>query len=170
MNIFEVTKVITAGKVVLDWIGKKGEKENELINSYINHIQKSCQELIELKDIKSDQAYILHEQLKIIYEMASSKLPSEFINDEKGLILYKALSSARIYYWIRFIESNDNDNELLLLLNDRNKLPLSLDRLAYMLRKEKNTKNGEMQAREIDILSIRKVCLAEIAQLSLLIS
>lgn len=169
MNILEFTKIITVGKVVVDWIEKRGKAQNELISSYLDYIQKSCQELIVLEDIKSDQAYILHEQLKIIYDMASSKLPSEFINDRRGLILYRALSSARIYYWIRLIESYSDYNELLLLLNDRNKLSLSLDRLVNLLRKSIDSNNkGQMRIQEVDILRIRKECLYEIAQLSLL--
>ncbi|HJU43861.1 MAG TPA: hypothetical protein VJ691_13630 [Vicinamibacterales bacterium] len=59
----------------------------------------SCHALVEIEDVKSDHAVLLHERVKSLYQN-----------------VMVALASGRIYYWIRYLKGATSD-ELNLLIS-----------------------------------------------------
>jgi len=157
MNLIEI------GEKLVDWLLTHRAKKSAQIDSYIRHIQMACRKLIEAEDPTSDKVSVLHEQLKVIYDLASSKLPTNFIEKE-GWNLYRALSSARIYYWLRIVEKADQ-NELAALFDDRQNKSSSFERLSSLLLATKDRTNKTILLEKLNIDEVRRICLEDIAKL-----
>ena len=153
-----MSDLVTIGKHVIDWLLTRNSRRSAQIDEYIKNLQSKCQELVDIEDPTSERAILLHEQLKVIYELASSRLPRALI-DHEGWNLYRGLSSARIYYWLRVVESITDNDQFEALVSERRTLSSgSLDILVNRL--SDPTTNGK-QAR-IDL--IRTECLRDIAR------
>src|SRR5207245_9424295 len=62
----------------------------------------SCRALVEVEDIQSDQATMLHEKVRLLYRDISTILRGRLELAEMDVVI-NALGSARIYYWIRIL-------------------------------------------------------------------
>jgi hypothetical protein len=113
-----MSDLITVGKMIIDWLLSKTEKRTAQIEIYLKRMQETCVELVEIEDPRSEKAALLHEQLKVISEQASERLPRDLI-DREGWDLYRGLSSARIYYWLRVVDSAAASKQLHKLMNER---------------------------------------------------
>jgi hypothetical protein len=159
-----MASLITIGEKLITWLLDRHAKRSAQIDSYIKQIQMACRELMEMEDPRSDRASFIHEQLKVMYEMASSRLPASFMEAE-GWNLYRALSSARIYYWLRIIERSQHQ-ELDRLFNDRKNMSQSFEVLSRILFDATDGSTNSVVLSKLDIDRVRQACLNDIAKLS----
>jgi hypothetical protein len=154
-----MSDIVTIGKSIIDWLLSKNEKRTAQIESYLKKIQETCNELIEIENPRSEKAALLHEQIKVIEDQASKRLPKSLI-DREGWDLYRGLSSARIYYWLRvFIHANDSD-QLQVLINERRFFSSpSFDTILPLVSKPYSEIDKE------SLINIRENCLSDIAKL-----
>jgi hypothetical protein len=154
-----VSDLVTIGKIVIDWLLDRNVKRTAQLDEYLRMIQLTCVELVEIQDPLSDKAALLHEQLKVIYELASQRLPRALI-DREGWDLYRGLSSARIYFWMRVVDSARAAGQLQDLLSERRALSSpSFDALLRMLPEPYSDLNVK------SLSQIREQCLKDIARI-----
>jgi hypothetical protein len=161
----EIGTILTAGEKVISWLLKRKARRTAEIDSYIKQIQEACNELIEMNDPTSDKASFIHEQLKVLYDMALVRLPENFIEAHGGN-LFRALSSARIYYWLRIAEEKSR-SELQQLFDDRKNMPMSLEALSKILYDASGTDNL-VNITALDIDHVKRLCLNDIARLTII--
>lgn len=149
-----MSDIVTVGKSVINWLLTKKAKRTAEIEEYLKHIQATCVKLVEMEDPLSDRAVLLQKQIQQIYELAAERLPKTLM-DREGWNLYKGLSSARIYYWVRVVDSPKGNNYLPILLEDRKKNSSSFDSLLRMLASQKENSDA--------LKEIREQCLKDIA-------
>jgi hypothetical protein len=149
-----MSDVVTVGKEVIKWLLTKKAKRTAQVEKYLEHIQAICTQLIDMDEPLSDKAILLQKQVQQIYELAADRLPKTLM-DREGWNLYKGLSSARIYYWIRVMDSKQNRAHLDQLMEDRKRLSPSLDSLLKMLATYKDDPNA--------LYKIKEQCLKDIA-------
>ena len=155
-----MSDIVSIGKAVIDWVLANNARRTAQVDQYLGKIQATCIELVEIEDPRSDRAMLLHEQLKVIYEQASQRLPRSLI-DREGWDLYRGLSSARIYFWLRVLGSTPAADQLQDLLSERRRAlsSPSLDALLGML---------PDPVSDVDVHSlsrIREQCLNDIARI-----
>ena len=154
-----VSDLITIGKIIIDWLLSKTERRTAQIETYLKKMQETCIELVEIENPRSEKAALLHEQLKVISEQASQRVPRDLV-DRQGWDLYRGLSSARIYYWLRVIDSAAASQQLQKLMNERRSFSSrSFDALLPLISEPYS---------EFDITSlahIRERCLNDIAKI-----
>lgn len=133
---------------IIDWVQAQKTGQNEEIKSYLDTIGDLCRSLAQVTDPTGQEAVYIHEQIKQMYDCASSKLPPAFM-DTHGGVLYRALSSARIYYWLQVVNSLEGA-ELQRLLDERSQRPSSLENMAIMLSESRREQEGGA----VDILGV----------------
>jgi hypothetical protein len=154
-----MSDLLTIGKFVIDWLLAKGEKRTARVDEYLKKIQSTCIELVEIEDPLSDKAALLHEEIKVVYELAAQRLPRALI-DREGWDLYRGLSSARIYFWTRVIDSAVASGQLREILLERQALSSSsFDALLQMLPKPYSALSAQ------SISEVRNQCLKDIARI-----
>jgi hypothetical protein len=155
--------LVAIGEELVKWLLTGKARRSAEINSYIRQLQNACRQLVEIDNPTSDKASLLHEQLKVMYKTASAKLPPHFIEAE-GWNLYRALSSARIYYWLRVVSAKSED-ELQELFNDRKNMSSSFEILSKMLFDATDDASKKVKIEKLNIEQVRKICLNDIAKL-----
>jgi len=149
---------------IIDWVQAQRTGQNEDIKAYLDTIGDLCRGLTEVTDPTGQEAVYIHEQIKQMYDCASSKLPPTFM-DTHGGVLYRALSSARIYYWLQVVNSLEGE-ELQRLLDERSQRPSSLENMAIMLSESRREQEGgPVDILGVDLDRLRRQCLEDISAL-----
>ncbi len=135
----------------------------------------SCHALINIEDIKSDSAVLLHERVKSLYQGVSGVLGGR-LQPEDLEIVVDALASARMYYWIRFLNGRFGD-ELEMLIRRRSKtygnLPSSLSAVYLAIKAvspQSHPKDVPDEISDESNIMLREGCVADIARLELVVS
>lgn len=154
-----ISDFVTISQHIIDWLLKRGAIRSAQEERYLSKIQSTCLELVQMEDPLCDKARFLHENIKIIYEQASQRLPKSLI-DHEGWDLFRGLSSARIYYWLRIIDAADTNDEIAHLLEQRQAFTASsYDALLSMLNNySKDNYKGAME-------KLKQHCLNDIARI-----
>lgn len=148
---------------LIKWLMDRHVKQTAEIAACIETIQSACRALARVDDPSSDEAIRLHEGVKQMYELATSRLPSEFL-DGHGGDLYRALSSARIYYWLRVIDDK-SDDELERLFQDRRTNSTSFEHVKQLITAAYDSEGGRTIRDRIDLAILRRECLHDIERL-----
>ncbi|NHN36908.1 hypothetical protein G8764_06355 [Pseudomaricurvus alcaniphilus] len=161
MNPLELTKEI-ANFIIA---GKKARSEKA--GEYLQAVCSACRELTETENVDSDLATLAHERLKRIYNDASKSFPNDY--DAYGsFVLFNALSSARVYYWIRRWESASDANlELAAAACFREDLyeSSSPDTLAAEVQRFLGGQSADAKRYRETLKVIKRHCLGDIGQL-----
>jgi hypothetical protein len=112
---------------LIDLIRTRRAVRSSKFKAYIFEVRSVCLQLVDIDDPTSDKARLLHQQLKEMQEIALG-LPMESIVFG---ILYSAIVSARIYYWLRIYDGELN-TELKTLIETSKHLPLILHRKDFL--------------------------------------
>jgi hypothetical protein len=161
---------VTIVQALLEWVIKgiegRDRSRNAEIDRFITDLQTTCRDLARLEDPYGEEAVLLHERLKQMYDLLLERLPDKFIEGHGG-DPYRAISSARIYYWLRIVTVISHE-ELQRLFSDRNRKSSSFERLAGMLQKasEGVDESGVLDPEAVD--EIRRECLRDVERLSLI--
>jgi len=156
------------------------KSKKQSILSKLKEIEAVCNMLVQEEIGTSDNAILLHECSKKLYEAASGSFAGSISEEELNIVI-KALASTRIYYWAKRLDGIEYD-EVRSMLSDYQKpsrsldkekseqrsyklsiLPESLVNLMVMIKPAKNT--GELQKLLNDI---KQFCLSDIADLNAL--
>ena len=167
MSLLEIAEKI------VDYVARREIKKKEAAAGYVGQVLDVCYELIAIREPKSDRATFLHEQLKAVYDKASGSF--RLAHTEHGYILFRALSSARVYYWTRVFEGH-TDEEITHLLHEREQTNMFIRSQgllnAYLSDSEPEQKlreswrsNSDSQSR---LKAVRELCLADIGKLGAL--
>lgn len=82
-----------------DWKIRRDDELDEYLSKIVEFI--FC--LVQEDEILSDEAKLIRENLRNIYQTVSASLKGRLEEDDIALVL-RALSSARIYYWVKVLE------------------------------------------------------------------
>ena len=148
---------------VLDWMQAKKKGRDTKIESYLCDIRKACEKLVLLEDPSTEEAKYLHEQIKVMYDSVSSRLST--LDSSSSWYLYRALSSARIYYWLRIYEQL-GEKELSKLIEERLQLSPSMDALKRELNRASDGWGGPVVPGSVEIEKVKLACLSDIAFLA----
>lgn len=158
--------LIAIGKEIIGWLLSHNEKRTAKIDGYVKRIQAVCVELVEIHDPRSDKAALLHEQLKVLSELTFERLPKS-LSEQEGWNLFRGLSSARVYFWLRFLGST-KDSQLGALITERRELSsASFDAFLKML-PSPDDRVDEVALSRIDdaaLSRIKEQCLNDIARI-----
>jgi len=146
------------------WLAAKRKERAEEMREYLSEIEGTCRDLVAVEDPLSDEATLLHEQVKSAYEAASRMLTPEMLTAYQG-DLYRGLSSARIYYWLRVLEAKRTGvEEIQALLFDREQSPVSFELMAQLLADAGDRRPIDLEKVNRDRL--RQICLRDIQRIS----
>lgn len=96
------------------------EARDSRVRNTLRLSRDACYALVEISDVRSDTAVLLHERVKSLYQGAASVLGARLQNEDLEIVML-ALASARMYYWIRFLNGSTSD-ELESLIRRRLKI------------------------------------------------
>jgi hypothetical protein len=162
--------LLTVVEKVLSWLVDRRKERNQQqaadMRAYLKQIEDTCRDLIAIADPCGDEAFLLHEQIKAAYELASSRLPPELLASFEG-DLYRGLSSARIYYWLRVLEAKGvGVEQLRALLFDRQQSPVSFELMVQLLAESTSGAASSIDLEKINRNRLRQICLQDIQQIS----
>jgi hypothetical protein len=155
------------------WYREWQRTRDSLAQSTLKLALDSCHALVTIQDVRSDAAVLLHERVKSLYQLASSVLANRLQPEELETVII-ALGSARMYYWIRYLNGATSD-ELEMLIRRKLKIygsiPASLGAVQFLLQSltpgEPLDSNDGVSAASLERL--RHVCLADFAQLEVVV-
>jgi hypothetical protein len=101
------------------WRQELRDKHQALLQRTLRLATDACNALVQIDDIRSDAAVLLHERVKSLYKYAPTVLNGRVLPEHIETLM-EALASARIYYWIRFLKGASGD-ELETLICHRQK-------------------------------------------------
>src|SRR2546429_4474491 len=90
------------------WISEWEKAKSSVRKNVLRVAANSCRALVEVEDIQSDQATMLHEKVRLLYRDISTILRGRLELAEMDVVI-NALGSARIYYWIRILNRVPKD-------------------------------------------------------------
>jgi hypothetical protein len=131
-----ISEILAALKLIIPEVRTRGATQTQSEKEFLTEIVDTCEALVEIPDATSDQAKLLHEKLKVYYDVASERLA---VKDDARAILMDVLSSARIYYWVRVLE-NEHDDVLPRILKNVLLRPLNNNTNKELVELVKNSK------------------------------
>jgi hypothetical protein len=156
------------------WRRQWNDARESMVRTTLALALDSCRALISIEDIKSDSAVLLHERVKSLYQGASGVLSGRLQPEDLEIVI-DALASARMYYWIRFLNGQAGD-ELEMLIRRRSKayggLPSSLGMVYLAIRAvvPQSHPADVPDLSEESLTTLKEGCLADVARLEVVVS
>ena len=165
MNILEVLDRLDSWRRT--WQAAKEAAQRKVLRLAVD----SCNALVEIEDVKSDAGILLQERVRTLYSSASELFRGTLQAEELEIVI-NALASARIYYWVRFLNGHASD-EIEQLIRRRahiyGRLPSSLSIVDLAIRAVCDQfSDGHQDVTEDVLLTLRQGCLADFARLEAL--
>lgn len=147
---------------VIDWILHKRAENKAQVSAYIDEIRTACRDLTKLENPNSDEGVYLHEQIKQMYARAML-LPHSYLEGGAG-VLFRALSSARIYYWLKVVGA-EQPEKLRELFQDRNDRSDSFERVADIIQGIYRSSGSPSAIPAATLAELRRECLRDVERL-----
>lgn len=169
MNVDPVNVI----KQLNEWRREWNEARDKRVHPTLRVALDACHALVALDEVRSDTGVLLHERVKSLYHGASSILGGRLQPEDLEVVI-KALASARMYYWIRYLNGGSSD-ELEQLIRRRSgeywDSPRSLGALYRAIKAVAPDAavedTSDVDARNLALL--RDGCLADFARLELVV-
>jgi hypothetical protein len=108
----------------------------------------ACHALVDVTDVHCDEARLLQERLRNLYENASTLFAGRLTGEELSVVI-TALGSARIYYWIKFLDGTGSEELEQLFEDDADRRTESGAALYYMIGRGNSTEDKLERARDV---------------------
>ena len=159
-------------KLLRDLIGVVSgniNNRNKILFSYIDDLHTICVDLIETKNIGTDKAMFIREQLVSYSSEPSASIRNRLSNKQWSQIK-TALMGARTFYWIKVGENISDAREIVRFVSQKHNMSIShapISRAFASLNKDNKTSYEQKEYKRI-IEPLKSLVLNDVAQLSLI--